>query len=608
MKSIILGKRHSIARRLLFSVVLMSTAMTILTSSYQLYGNYTRYMTELHIRFNEISTIHVKNLTNRLWISDLDALKTNLKEVSILPDISYMEIREKDKLITSIGSSSKEDTITKEFPMTYLYKGKKVRIGSLKVQATLKNAYRQTVSQIFDILVSNGIKTFILAGFILYIFNNLITRHLDTMSNFAKNLDISNLTHKLTLDRTGKKHHEADELEILIQAFESMQNNLISSIHKMQQSEQHYRQLVETTTAIPWEFDLLSWRFSYVGPQAVDVLGYQIDEWKNDGFKKKHLHSEDSIFTMKYYLEKTKNNLEHEFEYRMITSEGNTVWIRDDVKIVSINNIPQSLQGYMFDITEHKLNEIELDKYRNDLEHLVQNRTTELLASNKELEAFAYSVSHDLRAPLRGIDGFSQILIEENNDRLDTTSLEYLNRIRKSAQLMGQIINDLLLLSRVTRQELTISNINLTQITRISIARLIEKSDRKVKFTIAENIRTDADANLVTIVIDNLLSNAWKYTSKNHLAEIEFGQTFKDGKLFFYFKDNGIGFSMEYIDKIFQPFQRLHNASEFQGTGIGLANVSRVIQRHGGEIYAESAEGEGAIFYFNFSSGELTHT
>ena len=601
MKSAIIGKKHSIARRLLLAVILMSTAMTILTSSYQLYGNYTRYINQLEVRFQEINAIHVKNLSNRLWTSDIDALKTNLKEVSLLPDISFMEIKEKNKFIASIGISNDKDTLTKTFPMTYLYKGQIVEIGTLIVQATLKNAYRQTFEQIFDILISNGIKTFFLAGFILFIFNRLITRHLENMSDFAAKLDITNLNQKLSLKRPAKPHHEPDELEILIQAFDAMQNNLLSSIEQMQTSEQHYRQLVETTTAIPWEFDLATWLYSYVGPQSVDVLGYPIDNWYKDGFRRSHLHSEDSAFTIKYYLQAIDNGYDREFEYRMLTSDGRTVWIRDDVRIIYHDNEPRFLQGYMFDITERKLNEIELDSHRNHLEKLIQERTIELVASNKELEAFAYSVSHDLRAPLRGIDGFSQILIEDNNDKLDTTSLEYLNRIRKAAQLMGKIINELLLLSRVTRHELKITTVNLTHITNETFARLNDKNTANIQFKIEENLTTEADENLVPIVIENLLSNAWKYTSKNRLAIIEVGQTKKGNKLFFYVKDNGIGFNMEYIDKIFQPFQRLHNASEFEGTGIGLANASRVIRRHGGEIFAESVQGEGATFYFSFT-------
>ena len=597
------GKQHGIARRLLIAVILMSTAMTIFTSAYQLYSNYQRYVDQIQVRFNEVKKIHLKNLSSRLWTADLEALKANLKEISILPDIQYMDIDEHGQLIYSIGKRQDKDTITEVFPMTYQHRGKIINIGTLTVQATLKNAYKQVFDQILDIVVSNAIKTFFLAGFIFFIFNHLITRHLETMSDFAEKLDINRLDHKLALNRITGVRKKPDELDILVKAFSTMQQNLSQSIDKLQDSESHYKQLVETTTAIPWELDLSTWRFTYVGPQAANVLGYPIADWYEKDFWKNHIHPDDSDFSLNYFVEATKKDRDLEFEYRMLTADGRTVWIRDDVKVIfDSNNNPKSLQGYMFDITERKLAELELEKHRNNLEKMIAERTTELVASNKELEAFAYSVSHDLRAPLRSIDGFSQILLEEASDQIDSSGVEYLKRIRKAAQLMGQIINDLLLMSRVTRQELNLTRVNLTTLANDTAERLKESSDRDVKFKFEDDLIINADPTLAAIIIENLLGNAWKYSKKETHTAIELGTTQKFGKPFFFVKDNGIGFNMEYVDKIFQPFQRLHSNSEFEGTGIGLANVTRVIQRHGGEIFAESKEGEGATFYFNFST------
>ncbi len=599
MKLSLTGKRHSIARRLLVAVVLMSTAITILTSAYQLYANYMRYIDQIEVRFTEIEKIHVKNLSKRLWTADIEALKTNLEEISILPDIQYMDIYENGTLVASIGTRQTKNTITKTFPMTYQHKGKQVQIGTLVVQATLDNAYHQVTEQIIDIVSSNAIKTFILAGFILFIFNHLITRHLETMANFAEKLDITRLDQQLVLDRKINPKKEHDELEILVTAFTAMQKNLAISIESLQKSEAHYRQLVESTTAIPWELDLSTRLFTYVGPQAVSVLGYPINDWYQEDFWKKHIHPDDVESVVGIMTQATKDKLDHNFIYRMFTADKRQVWIHNDVKIIFKNSKPVGLHGYMFDITEQKLNEIELEKYRDNLERLITERTTELLAANKELEAFSYSVSHDLRAPLRGIDGFSQILLEDYHDSLDETGLDHLYRIKKSAQVMGQIINDLLLLSRVTRQELQLKAINLSLLIHKSANRLQENSERNITISIEDNITTWADENLVSIIIENLMSNAWKYTSKTDRANIKFGQTVKNNKPYFYIKDNGIGFNMEFIDKIFQPFQRLHNASEFEGTGIGLATVARVVHKHGGEIFAESEPGKGAIFYFS---------
>ena len=602
MKSAFTGKKHSIAKRLLIAVILMSTAITILTSAYQLYASYNRYVDQIEVRFSEIEKIHVKNLSNRLWTADIEALKTNLKEVALLPDIQYMDIYENNTLIASIGERQEKNTITRTFPMTFKYKGKIINIGTLTVQATLENAYNQVIEQIIDIVASNAVKTFILAGFILFIFNYLITRHLETMADFAENLDINKLNQQLKLDRKIDPDKDPDELEILVTAFTAMQKNLAISIESLQQSEIHYRQLVESTTAIPWELDLSTWLFTYVGPQAVTVLGYPVYDWYQKGFWQEHIHPDDVETALHVCTEATKAGLDHSFEYRMIAADGRTVWIHDDVKLVYKDSELVKLQGYMFDITKQKLNEIELNKYRDDLEKLIADRTNELMVANKELEAFSYSVSHDLRAPLRAIDGFSQILVEDYQNVLDKTGLDYLYRIRRSAQVMGQIINDLLLLSRVTRQELELKAINISSLAHHSVNRLQEDSDREVDIAIEKDLVIQADENLISIILENLLGNAWKYTSKTKNAKIQLGKTLKHGKSYFFIKDNGIGFSMEFIDKIFQPFQRLHNATEFEGTGIGLATVSRVIHKHGGEIFAESEPGKGAIFYFSLGS------
>jgi len=602
MKSNIYGEKNSIARKLLVAVILMSSAMTILTSSYQLYNNYQRYVGEINVRFTEIQKIHLKNLSDRLWTADLQALKSNLQEIAVLPDIQYMEITEKNKIISSYGSKQDSNVLEKTFPMTHFHKDKEMSIGTLFVQATLNNADNQVLTQVLEILISNAIKTFFLAGFILFIFNYLVTRHLHSMAEFATQLDITKLDSQLNLDRKTTQTNNPDEIEILVQAFSSMQEKLSTSITQLKESELHFKQLVETTTAIPWEIDLSTNLFTYVGPQALNVLGYPITDWYTENFWRDHINSKDIEYVLKLRKKSIDARLDFELEYRMVSKDGRTIWIRDDVKVVLKDNKAIKLQGYMFDITKRKLDEIELNKHRNNLEKLISERTTELIASNKELESFAYSVSHDLRAPLRGIDGFSQILLEDFGHELDSTGLDYLTRIRTAAQMMGQIINDLLLLSRVTRQDIVLTEINLSTLASSVLTRLKENTGRNVQVIIEDNLITEADQNLITIVFENLFGNAWKYTNNNEKPIIEFSKTIKNNKTYFYIKDNGIGFNMQFVDKIFQPFQRLHSSSEFEGTGIGLANVSRVIHRHGGDIFAESTQGEGSTFYFNFSS------
>ena len=239
---------------------------------------------------------------------------------------------------------------------------------------------------------------------------------------------------------------------------------------------------------------------------------------------------------------------------------------------------------------------------RKKAENELRQRTAELEASNKELEAFSYSVSHDLRAPLRSMAGFSTALLEDYSEKLDQDGKHYLERIRDSSVLMGQLMDDLLKLSRVTRSDLNREKIDMSDLAQKIIADL-ERDEplRKVKITITPNIVAYGDKNLLGLVLENLLGNAWKYTSKTAEPRIEMGVIEHNGKQAFFIRDNGVGFDMAYANKLFQPFQRLHKASEFAGTGIGLATVQRIISRHGGEVWAEAKVGEGASFYFTLS-------
>jgi len=240
-----------------------------------------------------------------------------------------------------------------------------------------------------------------------------------------------------------------------------------------------------------------------------------------------------------------------------------------------------------------------LQKAHDESERHVMERTAELEAANKELESFSYSVSHDLRAPLRGIDGFSQALLEDYGDRLDRQGKNYLQRVRAASQRMAELIDDMLSLSRVSRGEMKREPVNLGALAR-SIATELHNADsqRQVEFIIIPELPASGDARLLRVVMENLLRNAWKFTGKNSTAKIEVGVDRRNGQPVYFVRDDGAGFDMAYAGKLFGAFQRLHSSAEFQGTGIGLATVQRVIRRHGGRVWAESKVGQGATFYF----------
>ncbi len=222
---------------------------------------------------------------------------------------------------------------------------------------------------------------------------------------------------------------------------------------------------------------------------------------------------------------------------------------------------------------------------------------------NSELEAFSYSVSHDLRAPLRGIDGFSQALLEDYSDQLDPKARDYLNRVRAAAQRMGELIDDLLQLSQIGRAEIKPEQVDLSSLARAAVAdQKKHEPERQIDVHVQEGVNAQADNRLMRVVFDNLLGNAWKFTAKTASARVEFGTTIREGDVAYFIRDNGAGFDMAYADKLFRPFQRLHSESDFRGTGIGLATVHRIIDRHGGRVWAEGAVGRGAGFYFTLPS------
>jgi len=307
------------------------------------------------------------------------------------------------------------------------------------------------------------------------------------------------------------------------------------------------------------------------------------------------VHPDDKQFVIASINACIEKNIKQDIEHRIVWPDGSIHWVREIGDLIrDKDGKPYRMIGIVQDITDRKKSQEKIKTLNQSLIHY----TERLKAANKEVEAFSYSVSHDLRAPLRSIDGFSQALVEDYSDKLDDTGLDYLNRVRNAAQHMSQLIDGMLVLSRLSSKKIQIENVDMAELA-IGIINKYKKENpsRNVEFKVEAELIVKGDKNLIQILLENILGNAWKFTSKKQNTKITFGKTIKKNETIFFIEDNGAGFDMNYADKLFVPFQRLHD-DEFQGYGIGLGIVSRIIRRHGGQIWGEGKKGKGAIFFF----------
>ncbi len=368
---------------------------------------------------------------------------------------------------------------------------------------------------------------------------------------------------------------------------------------KYRETENFLRKIVELS---PYPIIVIEpdGRVEYINPTFAQTFGYTlkeiptVTEWFNKIFPNV-FDRREFVLNWKEDLKKAKSENTEPRMFNATNKDGKIqniifrqVFVENDKEVVICEIVSERVQAE--------------DKYRKlneELEQRVIQRTAQLEAINKELEAFSYSVSHDLRAPLRSIDGFSMALLEEYSDKLDDIGQDYLQRVRSASQRMGQIIDDLLSLSRISRRELRKQDVNLSEIAESILDKLQERDPgRHVDIVIGHKVMAYCDPNLVEIVLENLLSNAWKFTSKQEKPWIVFDQIVQDNEIVYCVRDNGAGFDMAYANKLFGTFQRLHKDTDYSGYGIGLATVQRIINRHEGRIWAEGYIDRGASFYF----------
>jgi PAS domain S-box-containing protein len=364
-------------------------------------------------------------------------------------------------------------------------------------------------------------------------------------------------------------------------------------------SEARYRDLIEgSIQGIIIDHD---WRMIFANPAAAEMLGFGTPAELLGRESLRHLVEDYEIERLREYHDSRDAGFDvpAEYEADMRRADGRTITVQWMVRHIRWRG-EKVTQSTLVEITERKRAERALRDHQDRLEELVGARTAELETANRELEAFSYSVSHDLAAPLRHVRGFARALEEDYAGALDETGRDYLARVRAAAERMQTLIDDLLALSRVTQRELERESVDLSALAAEIVTELRDDdtSGRDVRVDIAPGLRAEGDPRLLRIVLDNLLANAWKYTAREPTACIRFHEEVRDGVVWYVVEDNGVGFDMAYGERLFGPFQRLHKDEDFAGVGVGLATVARIVHRHGGRVHARGQVGDGAAIAF----------
>lgn len=398
---------------------------------------------------------------------------------------------------------------------------------------------------------------------------------------------------------TSLRPAEAEDTETDAAEIQPAIPDLESLNRSLQESVDRYRDMLESVSEVIFRIDQHG-QLLFLNSAWKDLSGYEIGMSLGRQLID-FLHPDDRTAACERFASLTQGeSKECNCQLRLRTRSGEIRWIELTGRVAEEpGRGAWSLAGTLNDISARKVAELTLKNLNQELESRVRMRTAELEASTRELEAFSYSVSHDLRAPLRAIDGFARILEDDLADRLGATDRNHLERIRKAAERMANLIDALIALATLTRQPLRQESFDLSEIATLIIDELrAENPERQVEVEITAGLIVTADRVLMHAMLENLLRNAWKFSSRQPVARISFRAELDGNRRVYCVEDNGAGFDMKFAGNLFRPFQRLHNSHDFPGTGIGLATVQRIVQRHKGTIWAESSPNGGSKFHF----------
>ena len=586
---------HALARRLILWTILFSGSVALLITVLQLSWEYRDDLREVEERFDRIEQSYLPSVVEAVWVSDRRQLAILLAGISQQRDFSHAEVVADGQTLASAGDANKAERMTRRWPLEYDYRGRRQAIGELVVRADLDATRARFIDRAVFIVAANVAKTALVALFMFLLVHRLVTRHLESLARHVGKASFENLNTPVVLER--KPPRRPDELDALAAAYNAMRENLADSYNRI-------RPLFHAVEQSPVSIFITDTeaRIQYVNRHFTRITGYRSEE----------------VIGRKPSLFKSGRTPESVYQDMWQTITGGAIWTGqlynrkkdgtlywEETIIAGIVDEHGRIVNYVAvkeDISARVEAERSIRELNETLERRVAERTEELARANKELESFSSTVSHDLRAPLRAINGFSRILLENERAQLSGDGQGMLDRIVANSNKLGTLIEEILEYSRAAQKPLARAPVDLGKLAR-GIADEFSGDYPAARMDVAALPLVEGDATMLHQVLANLIGNALKFSAGREAPRVEVGCCQDGGEQAFFVRDNGAGFDMRYADRLFGMFQRLHSEKDFPGTGVGLAIVKRLVERHGGRIWAESSPDAGATFYFTVPRG-----
>ncbi len=585
-----------IARRLIVAVVLFSSLVTLVVTAIQLYRDYSRDLLLIDSQLNQIRDVHLRSIAGSLWLLDEKGMQILVDGILQLPDILYVEVNDGERIWASGGVRQEAKSIRRQYPLSYQHLGRSQDIGTMVAHATLERVYQRLIDKTIDILVSNAIRTFLVAGFILLVFYFLVTRHLIDIAGYIRNQDLEHEGEPLELDRKAGGTAKPDELDLLVDELNLMRHGLHRSFKSVKESEARYRELYDTMSQGVIYYDA-DGRVLSANPAALEILGQSLDQLQGiatPAAEAKTVYEDGREMSDAYHpvakalrTGKTISDVvlgiyhHDEKNYRWVLVSATPQFREGESR-------PYQVYSNFTDITERKRASGEREKLIEELE-----------IKNRELERFVYTISHELKTPLVTIAGFSGILANdiEEGDKDKLTS--HLLHITSAVDTMSVLLDELLELSRVGRIINTPEQVSMRELIH-EVAKVVERqaAERGVRIEISPDM-PDVFGDRIRLreVLQNLTENAIKFSGDQVEPRVRVGCRRDGDEPVYFVQDNGKGIDPAYHEKIFGLFERLD--PHIEGTGVGLALVQRIMEEHGGRIWVESdGAGSGSTFCF----------